>query len=198
MSIFWINVQHFSASRRRSWAWSWVIVRGWATVMCFREKHAKGNKTLYLYYTEYYNIFTILGTNISHLCSEKHHPENLSSGDVWLFPGGYIQQMECRWGVLMDVDHQRELFFISRGPQEHRWFCMVQLAIGKPSTGLGKSLDYSVPLSVLVAQPRAISTHCVFFFRQKRGSTTLIQSLHVDVMMMFKKWIENAKVSRCN
>lgn len=42
-------------------------------------------------------------------------------------------------------------------------FFLVQLAIGKSATGLGKSLDHSVPLSVLVAQPCAISTRCVFF-----------------------------------
>ena len=34
-----------------------------------------------------------------------------------------------------------------------------------------------------------------FFFRQKRGSTTLIQSLHVDVMMMFKK--NGSKTPKC-
>ena len=51
-------------------------------------------------------------------------------------------------------------------------FFLVQLAIGKSSTGLGKSLDHSFPLSVLVAQPCAISTRCVFFQTKERINNT--------------------------
>ena len=37
----------------------------------------------------------------------------------------------------MDVDHQRELFFISTGPQEHRWFFWVQLSSGNKVYRIG-------------------------------------------------------------
>lgn len=69
-------------------------------------------------------------------------------------------------------------------------FFLVQLAIGKSATGLGKSLDHSVPLSVLVAQPCAISTRCVFFQTKERiNNTHPITSrwCHDDVQKMDRK-----------